>query len=432
MGTKRDCLRMFRKSLNRIVSTRSKNVGSLRHQSAACAGTSNEPDVVLCGAGGEIYGPEHFALQDSLSKMIETEINPYVAQWEEQKQFPVHEVMKKFGEGGFLGASFPVEDGGMGLDYSYTVAIAETMGEITCGAIPMAVGVQMDMATPGLAKHGSEYVRELFLRPSISGDQVACLGVSEPGAGSDVAQIKTSARSDGDDYIINGSKFWITNGHNADWCCLLVNTNDGPVHKSKSLVCVPMDSPGVVRGKRIEKIGMHSSDTAQLFFEDVRVPKKNIIGQEGKGFVYQMQQFQQERIYAVAINLKQLEMSINKTIEYTKQRQVFGKSVIENQYVHYRLAELQTEIELLRALTYRLTAQYVAGNDVTKLASMCKLKVGRLSREVNDSCLQFWGGMGFTKENPVSQFYRDGRLGSIGGGADEVMLQIISKYMGMI
>jgi len=343
-----------------------------------------------------------------------------------------HEVMKKFGEGGFLGASFPEEDGGMGLDYSYTVAIAETMGEIRCGAIPMAVGVQMDMATPGLAKHGSKHVRELFLRPSIAGDQVACLGVSEPGAGSDVAQIKTFAKSDGDDYVINGSKFWITNGHNADWCCLLVNTNDGPVHKSKSLVCVPMDTPGVVRGKRIEKIGMRSSDTAQLFFEDVRIPKKNIIGQEGKGFIYQMQQFQQERIYCVAITLKALELVINETIDYTKQRKVFGKSVIENQYVHYRLAELQTEVELLRALTYRLTAQYVAGNDVTKLASMCKLKVGRLSRELNDACLQFWGGMGFTQENIASQFYRDSRLGSIGGGCDEVMLQIIAKYMQMI
>ena len=214
-----------------------------------------------------------------------------------------------------------------------------------------------------MAKHGSKHVRELFLRPSIAGDQVACLGVSEPGAGSDVAQvfnpffvnsgeliqkffriiriffhfifqIKTFAKSDGDDYVINGSKFWITNGHNADWCCLLVNTNDGPVHKSKSLVCVPMDTPGVVRGKRIEKIGMRSSDTAQLFFEDVRVPKKNIIGQEGKGFIYQMQQFQQERIYCVAITLKALELVINETIDVscvsTVARPIFGKLIHAN------------------------------------------------------------------------------------------------------
>jgi len=319
-----------------------------------------------CGAGGEIYGPEHHALQDSLRKMIETEINPHVPEWEAQKQFPVKEVIKKFGEGGFLGASFPEEDGGMGLDYSYTVAIAETMGEIRCGALPMAIGVQMDMATPALAKHGSAHIREQFLRPSIAGDLVACLGVSEAGAGSDVAQIKTNAKRDGDDLIINGSKFWITNGHTADWCCLLVNTNDGPVHKSKSLVAVPMDSEGVIRGKHIEKIGMQSSDTAQLFFEDVRVPAKNIIGQEGRGFMYQMQQFQQERIYCIAITLRALEISINETIDYTRQRQLFGKSVLENQYVHYRLAELQTEVEMLRALMYRLTAQVYENNEILK------------------------------------------------------------------
>jgi len=420
---------MLRNCLNRIAP---RHIAPFRNQATAVHQGDSNDVITTCGAGGEIYGSEHFALQDSLSRLIETEINPHVTEWEDKKQFPVHEVMKKFGSGGFLGASFPEEDGGMGLDYSYTVAIAETMGEIRCGAIPMSVGVQMDMATPALAKHGSQHIKEQFLRPSIEGDIVACLGVSEPGAGSDVAQIKTNARSNGDDYVINGSKFWITNGHTADWCCLLVNTNDGPVHKSKSLVCVPMDSPGVVRGKHIEKIGMKSSDTAQLFFEDVRVPKKNLIGREGKGFIYQMQQFQQERIYVVAMSLKALEMVINETIEYTKQRKVFGKSVIENQYVHYRLAELQTEVELLRALTYRLTAQYVAGNDVTKLASMCKLKNGRLAREVNDICLQFWGGMGFTSENIASQFYRDSRIGSIGGGCDEVMLQIISKYMGMI
>merc|ERR1711970_805908 len=337
--------------------------------------------------------------------------------------------MKKFGEGGFLGASFPVGDGGMGLDYSCTVAIAEAMGEIVCGAIPMAVGVQMDMATPGLAKHGSEYVRELFLRPSISGDMVACLGVSEPGAGSDVAQIKTHGRRDGDDLIINGSKFWITNGIQGDWICLLANTSDGPVHTSKSLICVPLDAPGVTRFKKIDKIGMHSSDTAQLVFENVRVPKENIIGDEGSGFIYQMIQFQQERIFAIASSIRGMEKCIESTIEYTKERHVFGKAVLDNQYVHFRLAELQTEIELLRALLYRVTAMYVHGEDATMLASMGKLKGGRLIREVADSCLQFWGGMGFTAENPVSQAYRDGRLTSIGGGADEIMLQINCKLM---
>jgi len=382
-----------------------------------------------CGLAGEIYGPEHYALQDSLKKIIDTHINPYAQEWEDQRIYPAHKVMKILGDAGFLGVSHPTEYGGLGLDYSYTVAVAETLGECTVAGIPMSVGVQFEMATPALAKFGSEYVKETFLRPSITGDFVACLGVSEPQAGSDVAQIKTTAKRDGDDLIINGQKMWITNGTQADWICLLANTNDGPVHKSKSLICVPMDSPGVTVFKKIEKIGMHCSDTAQLAFEDVRVPAKNIIGEEGSGFIYQMIQFQQERIFAIAGAIRSLEICIQNTIEYTKQRQVFGKPVLDNQYVHFRLAELQTEVELLRSLLYRITAMYVHGEDVTQLASMGKLKTGRLIRECADSCLQFWGGMGFTAENPISQQFRDGRLTSIGGGADEIMLQIICKFM---
>ncbi|CBY08712.1 unnamed protein product [Oikopleura dioica] len=384
------------------------------------------------GAWGEIYGPEHLQMQDSLRKIIEQDINPNVPEWEKAGIYPAHEVMKKLGSAGFLGTSHPEEYGGMGLDYSYTVAVSETLGEIKCGGIPMSIGVQFEMATPALGKFGSETVCEEFLRPSIAGDKVACLGVSEVHAGSDVAQIKTTAKSDGDDYIINGQKMWITNGIQADWCCLLANTSDGPVHKSKSLICVPMDLPGVIRAKKIEKIGMWSSDTAQLWFEDVRVPKKYIIGEEGSGFIYQMIQFQQERIFAMASAISGLENCINETINYTRERQAFGKSVLDNQYIHFQLAELQTEVELLRALLYRVTAMYVNGEDATKLASMGKLKTGRLIREVADKCLQMWGGMGYTLENPVSQQFRDGRLASVGGGADEIMLQIICKLMDIL
>lgn len=384
------------------------------------------------GAWGEIYGPDHIAMQDSLRKIIDQDINPNIAEWEAAGIYPAHEVMKKLGSAGFLGTSHPEEFGGMGLDYSYTVAVSETLGEINCGAIPMSIGVQYEMATPSLGKFGNVTVCEEFLKPSIAGDKVACLGVSEVHAGSDVAQIKTTAKSDGDDYIINGQKMWITNGLQADWCCLLANTSDGPVHKSKSLICVPMDSPGVVRAKKIEKIGMWSSDTAQLYFEDVRVPKKFIIGDEGSGFIYQMLQFQQERIFAIASALVGMEKCINHTIDYTRERQVFGKSVLDNQYIHFQLAELKTEVELLRALCYRVTAMYCNGENTTELASMGKLKAGRLVREVNDKCLQMWGGMGYTLDNPVSRAYRDGRLVSIGGGADEVMLQIICKMMDIL
>jgi len=309
--------------------------------------------------------------------------------------------------------------------------MAEALGVCGCGGVPMAIGVQTDMATPALARFGSDELRRDVLAPTLRGDMVACLGVSEPGGGSDVAAIKTTARAEGGDWVINGTKMWITNGLKADWCCLLANTDDGPAHRNKSLIVLPMDAPGISKQK-IHKIGMHSSDTAQLFFDNVRVPRRNLIGEEGKGFTYQMMQFQEERLWAAASSLRTFDRLIDATIDYTRQRQAFGRSVLDNQVVHFRLAELRTEVEALRALTWSAIEQYVAGQDVTRLASMAKLKCGRLGRELADSCLQYWGGMGFTADNPVSQFYRDGRLTSIGGGADEVMLGIICKLEGTL
>jgi citronellyl-CoA dehydrogenase len=261
---------------------------------------------------------------------------------------------------------------------------------------------------------------------------VASIGVSEPGAGSDVAGLKTTARKDGGDYIINGTKMWITNGMQSDWICLLVNTSDDLPHKNKSMIVVPMNSKGVVRAQKIDKLGMWASDTAQLFFDEVRVPQRYLIGQEGAGFAMQMQQFQEERMFATAMGIKGLEMVVQATIDYTRDRKAFGAALLDNQVIHFRLAELQTEIEALRALLYRTVRLYdLNQNDreVVKLASMCKLKAGRLSREVTDACLQYWGGMGYAWESIVSRLYRDFRLASIGGGADEVMLGIICKLM---
>jgi citronellyl-CoA dehydrogenase len=261
---------------------------------------------------------------------------------------------------------------------------------------------------------------------------VACIGVSEPGAGSDVASIKTHARADGDDYVINGGKMWITNGVQADWICLLANTGDGPKHRNKSLICVPMKTKGVQVARKLDKMGMRSSDTAQIFFDNVRVPKRNRIGEEGQGFTYQMVQFQEERLWGAAACLKAHETIIDETIEYTRNRKAFGQSILDNQTVHFKLAEMQTEVELLRALIYRAGEALVAGEDVTKLATMAKLKAGRLGRELTDACLQFWGGMGFMNETSVSRAYRDSRLTSIGGGADEVMLMVLCKMMGTL
>ncbi|MBS0338288.1 MAG: acyl-CoA dehydrogenase family protein [Proteobacteria bacterium] len=377
------------------------------------------------------FTQEHEEIRRTLKRVIDNEINPHVDEWEKAEQFPAHEVFKKLGDLGMLGLTKPEAYGGAGLDYSYAMVMAETLGHIKCGGVPMAIGVQTDMATPALARFGSDELRKEFLAPSIAGDYVACIGVSEPGAGSDVAGIKTFAKKDGGDYVINGSKMWITNSLQADWMCLLANTSEGAPHKTKTLICLPMDAKGIAKTK-IDKIGMMSSDTGLIHFDNVRVPQRNRIGEEGMGFTYQMMQFQEERLWAAASTVQGLTRNIGETIDYIRERKIFGQSVLDFQYVHYRLAELKTEVEALRALTYRACELYVSGQDVTELASMAKLKAGRLRREVSDACLQYWGGMGFTWDNPVSRSYRDGRLGSIGGGADEVMLGIICKYMGTL
>ncbi len=377
------------------------------------------------------FTPEHEQIADTVRKFVAKEINPFIAEWEAAQEFPSHAVFKKLGDLGLLGLKYPTEYGGMALDFSYSMVMAEALGECNAGGVPMAIGVHTDMCTPALARFGSDELRREYLAPSIAGDMVGCLGVSEAGGGSDVAALKTHARKEGDDYVINGSKMWITNGMKADWCCLLANTSEGSAHKNKSLIIVPMDAAGITRQK-IRKIGMDSSDTAQLFFDNVRVPRRNLIGQEGMGFMFQMMQFQEERLWGAAGSLRSLDRLIDQTIDYTRQRKTFGKSVLDNQAVHFRLAELRTEVEALRSLTYRAVEAYVSGKDVTKLASMAKLKCGRLSREVADSCLQYWGGMGFTWDNPISQAYRDSRLVSIGGGADEIMLGIICKLEGTL
>ncbi|KAG7281337.1 hypothetical protein CRUP_023488 [Coryphaenoides rupestris] len=423
--------RLYRPSISgRCFRTLSQNVSSSKHTPSE---TTTEDHHL-------IYTAEHFALKESIRKIIDQEINPHVDQWEAEGKFPAHKVFKILGNAGVLGVNKPVEYGGLGLDFSY-----------------------------------NELKKE-FLLPSILGDKVACLGVSEVGAGSDVSSIMTKAVRKGEEFVVNGGKMWTTNGTQADWMCLLANTSDGPPHRNKSLICLPMNLPGIHIARQIDKMGMRSSDTAEVFFDDVRVPCSNVIGQEGMGFTYQMLQFQEERLWAVANykmgmrssdtaevffddvrvpcsnvigqegmgftyqmlqfqeerlwavanSLTTMDVVIQETIEYTRQRKIFKRPVLHHQTVHFRLAELQTEVELLRSLLQRATALYIRGNDVTKLASMAKLKVGRLARELGDSCLQFWGGMGFTNDVLVSRFYR---LISIGGGADEVMLGIICKYM---
>lgn len=381
---------------------------------------------------------QHEELRRTIRRFVEEEINPRCDAWEEAQIFPGRELFGKMGALGLLGINKPEAFGGMGLDYSYAAVAAEEFSRVRSGGIAMAIGVQTDMATPALARFGSDELRREFLAPAIAGEAVACIGVTEAHAGSDVAAIRTKAVPDGDDLVINGSKIFITNGTQADWMCMLANTSDGHKHQNKSLIMVPLKdgkgnrTKGVTVARKLKKMGMHASDTAELFFDDVRVPKRNIIGEPGMGFVYQMLQFQEERLYGALSSIGGCDCTIEETIEYTRNRKAFGKSILDNQVVHFRLIELMTEVEALRALTWRAVDIHVKGGDCTVLASMAKLKAARLTREVNDSCLQYWGGMGYMDETMVSRRYRDGRLTSIGGGADEVMIGIIAKFKGLL
>lgn len=378
-----------------------------------------------------IFTEEHKELRASIRAFIDREINPNVSEWEAEEQFPSHDLFKKAGDAGFLGITKPVEYGGSGLDYTYNAIWAEELGHIHAGGIASSLGVQTDMATPALARHGSDELRRDFLAPAIAGDAVVCLGVSEVGAGSDVASIKTTARRDGDDYVINGGKMWTTNGIKADWMCLLANTGDeGGPHRNKSLIIVPMDTKGVDRRTKLKKYGLWASDTAQVFLDDVRVPQRFRVGEEGRGFIYQMQQFTEERLFAACRTIVQMNELVDETAAYTRDRIAFGKPLLDNQWIQYTLADLKTEIACLQALTYACVSGYVRGDNVRLMTSQAKLKAGKLARTVPDQCLQFWGGAGFLWESRVSRMMRDSRLVAIGGGANEVMMQVIARELG--
>jgi citronellyl-CoA dehydrogenase len=378
------------------------------------------------------FTPEHEMFRQSVRRFVEQELNPRVDEWEEAGIWPAHDVLRKMGDLGFLGLSYPEEYGGQGLDFWYTVVFCEELGRTDCSGVPMGITVHTDMCTPALAEFGSDELRKRFLEPSLRGEYVGCIGVTEPDAGSDVASIRTRAVADGDDWVITGRKLYITNGAQADWVCLLARTSEERGYHGMSLIIVPTDSPGFTVSRRLRKLGNHSSDTAELALDAVRVPRANTVGPEGMGFILQMRQFQRERLVGAILAYSSMEKVVRQTIEYTRQRQAFGMPLIDNQVVHFRMAELLTEIEAVKALCYVAVERMVEGEDITRLASMAKLKAGRLSREVSDSCLQFYGGMGYMEETPISRAFRDSRLLSIGGGADEVMLGIIAKLEGIL
>ena len=381
--------------------------------------------------GARIYfGEEHEMLRKSIARFVDREINPYMDQWEQEGQAPLHELFKKMGDLGLLGIRYDPKYGGQGLDSWFDLVFVEELGRISGAGISTSIGVQTHMATPALADFGSEYLKETYLQPAIRGDMVAAIGVTEAGAGSDVAGLRTLARREGDHYVINGSKMFITNGCQADFVTTLCRTDDKPGYHSFSLIVVPTNTPGFSVGQKLDKLGLRSSDTGLLYYDDVRVPAENLIGEEGEGFIYQMKQFQHERFFAIPPAYVSAQEMISTTVDYIKQRQVFGRPLIANQVLRHRLVEWMTELECLKQLTYHIVRMKEAGLDVTREVTMGKLYAGPLIRKIADGCLQMYGGMGYMSETPVSRFFRDARLYSIGGGADEVMSEILCKLEG--
>ena len=377
------------------------------------------------------FNKDHAMIRKALREFVDKEINPHVEEWEAQKIAPLHDILKKMGDLGYLGIRYDPEYGGQGLDYWHDLVFVEEMGRIAAGGISMAITVQTHMATPVIAEFGSDYLKETYLTKAISGDMVCSIAVTEPGAGSDVSALATTARKEDDHYILNGSKTYITNGTQADFLTLLARTSDDPGYHSFSLFVVPTDLPGFSVGRKLEKLGMHSSDTAELFFDDMRIPAANLIGQEGEGFIYQMQQFQHERFVTLPLAYVAAKQTILMTIEHIRERVVFGKPLIKRQVLRHRLADWLTEIEALKRLTYHIVNMKMAGLDVTREVSMGKLMAGRISHKVADGCLQMFGGLGYMAEMPISRAFRDSRLASIGGGADEVMQEIIARMEGL-
>ena len=378
-----------------------------------------------------ITTPEHEQFRKVVRDLVENEINPHVDEWEAAGTFPAHELFPKLAAIGALGLEYDPEYGGQGADHSFTVVLAEELGKADCAGVPMAIAVQVAMATPALARFGSHELKKAYLEPALRGEMVCSIAVSEPDAGSDVAGIRTRAVRDGDDWVINGRKMWITNGTQADWLCLLARTSDEGGYAGMSMIIVPTSTPGFSVGRKITKMGNRSSDTAELVLEDVRVPVSNTIGEPGRGFQQQMVQFQDERMIGAYMAVSGARRAIDRTIDYLRVREAFGKPLLANQHLQYRLAELIADTDVLIEYCHSAADRIVAGEDVTRMATIAKLKVGRLVREVGDAAVQYHGGMGYAEDLWVERYFRDARLVSIGGGADEVMLRVITMLEGM-
>ena len=395
------------------------------------------------------FSPEHEELRDSLRRFVANELRPHAKEWEDARWFP-NDVFTRMGELGFLGLDKAEEYGGQGGDYASSLVLAEEITHAHCGGLAMGVAVQTDMAMPPILAFGTEEQKQQWAAPAIAGKKILCLGITEPDAGSDVAGIKTRAVKDGDEYVINGSKTYITNGHRAHAIVLVTKTDpdagrrmtrtasdeaeldaERSPYEGFTLFLVPMDSPGVVREKRLQKLGMHASDTALLAFQDVRVPESAVLGQVGKGFYHIMWELQGERLIGAAGCVAGAQNVFDRTLEYAKERSAFGRSIGRFQVIRHKFAEMATKIETARQLVYTTAWRFQNGEYPVREISMAKLYAARIAVEVADECIQIHGGAGYMKEYGIERVWRDMRLNRIGAGTDEIMLDVIGRSYGL-
>jgi alkylation response protein AidB-like acyl-CoA dehydrogenase len=376
-----------------------------------------------------LFTDEHEQLRESIRSFAQKELAPHAEEWEETT-FP-DSVFRRMGELGFLGLDKPEEYGGQGGDYYSALVLAEEIGHANSGGLAMGVAVQTDMAMPPILAFGTEEQKRQWAAPAIAGTKILCLGITEPDAGSDVAGIKTRAVKDGEEYVINGSKTYITNGHRADVIVLVTKTDPDAGYDGFTLFLVPMDSPGVIREQKLKKMGMHASDTALLAFQDVRVPESAVLGQVGRGFYHIMWELQGERLIGAAGCVAGAQRVFDRTLEYAKERTAFGRAIGSFQVTRHKFAEMATKIETARQMVYMTAWRHHNGDYPVREISMAKLYASRIACEVADECIQIHGGAGYMREYGVERAWRDMRLNRIGAGTDEIMLEVIGRSYGL-
>jgi len=371
------------------------------------------------------FTEEHHMFRDTVKQFVQAEIAPFTEEWDDAGIFP-KELFKKAADLGLFGIRLDPKWGGSGLDWWTTAAYLEGFSYCNNGGVAMAMFVQSDITLPALEELGTDEQREEFLRPAIAGDRIAALGISEPGGGSDVAALTTRARIDGGDLVISGQKLWITNGARADFIILAVRTGEEG-YRGISMVLFPTDTKGFAVGKKLKKVGNLSSDTAELFFDNCRIPRRYVLGEIGRGFYYTMNNFQGERLASAISNVATMERALEMAIAYGKERMAFGRPLGEFQVWKHRFAEHQTSVEAGKWLSYRALDLINRKQKAVREITMAKLFTSDLSQKVAYDCMQIFGGFGYTTEYPISRIWRDLRLNTIGAGASEIMKEILAK-----